>query len=74
MPTSPAWYLVHSTTKHNSPVALIADREQAERFLHEHYYGGHLEKVDVSHCIVRPIVEMVNEHSPIALGGTHERL
>jgi hypothetical protein len=28
MPTSPAWYLVHSP-KHNSPVALIADRERA---------------------------------------------
>jgi hypothetical protein len=37
MPTSLPWYLVHSTTTHNSPVALIADREQAERFLHEHY-------------------------------------
>ena len=74
MPTSLPWYLVHSSAKHNSPVALIADRELAERFLHEHYYGGHLEKVDVAHCIVRPIVEMVNEHSPIALGGTHERV
>ena len=57
-----------------SPVALIADREQAERFLHEHCHGGHLEKVDVSHCIVRPIIEMVNEHHPIVLGGMHERM
>ncbi len=74
MPTSLPWYLVHNSATHTSPVALIADREQAERFLEEHYDGGHLEKVDVSHCIARPIIEMVNEHHPIVLGGMHERV
>ena len=68
MPTS-AWYLIMSDAPSGSPVALIVDKEQADRFVREQYPNGVVVKVDVSHCIVRPIVETINEHSPIILGG-----
>jgi hypothetical protein len=75
MPTASPWYLITSDAQRGSPVALLSDREQAERFLREHCPHGQLSKVDVSHCVVHPIIETVNEHHPILLGGnTYERV
>ena len=70
MPTSSPWYLITSDARSGLPVALLSNREQAERLLREHYPHGTLWKVDVSHCVVRPIIETVNEHHPILLGGS----
>jgi hypothetical protein len=69
MPTSSPWYLITSDAHHGSPAALLADKDQAERLLREHCPHGSLERVDVSHCVVRPIVETINIHAPIPLGG-----
>jgi hypothetical protein len=68
MPTS-TWYLVTSDATSGSPVALIADKEQADRLVREQYPNGVAVKVDVSHCVVRPVIETINEHYPIILGG-----
>jgi len=70
MHTSSPWYLITSDARTGSPVAILADKEQAERLLREQYPHGTLSKVDVSHCVVHPIIETVNEHHPILLGGT----
>ena len=40
MPPSSAWYLITSDAHHGSPLALLADKEQAERLLREHYPQG----------------------------------
>jgi hypothetical protein len=69
MSTTSLWYLITSDAQRGSPVALLADREQAERLLREHYPHGQLSKVDVAHCVVRPVIETVNIHFPIPLGG-----
>src|SRR5947209_12899131 len=37
MPTSSPWYLITSDARSGLPVALLADYEQAERLLCEHY-------------------------------------
>ncbi len=60
---SSPWYLL--STPH--PVALIADKHLTEQVLHEHCPHGGLERVDVSQCVVRPIIEVVNDHHPIIL-------
>lgn len=60
---SSPWYLL--STPH--PVALIADKNLAEQVCREHCPHGSIERVDVSQCVVRPVIEVVNEHHPIVL-------
>ncbi len=62
MDASPRYLL---STAH--PIALIADKTLAEQILREHCPHGSIERVDVSHCVVRPVIEVVNEHHPIVL-------
>jgi hypothetical protein len=63
------WYLISNHQHH--PVALFLERAQAEQFLRDSYPEGSLHKVDVKHCVVRPIIETVNEYHPIVLGAHH---
>jgi hypothetical protein len=66
--SSHPWYLILNHQQH--PIALFEDRELALEFLRDSCPGGSLSKVDVSHCVVHPIIETINEHHPIVLGRT----